>query len=131
MISINQKSIDLILQVEEYTSLNIITDNLSLDINNILLICPNQFLQRFIGGYYEGIKDELLEKIELDLIGQRSGYLRIEIMFKGKLFNFHIILLKSEVKVISHPFKGDIEYNVGHRIITNEDISNRKWFTCS
>jgi hypothetical protein len=114
MIRINNSTIDLIIQVEEHTAIKKIFDRLTLDINDVLIICPELFFQRFIQSNHEEIPVSTIDSIEhmtsLD-------YIRFNMRYKGKEFNFHFIFYSTETKVVNNPFKGEQEFKVGFKVI--------------
>ena len=116
MLKINKTDIDLVLTLEEHSSIDKVLDLLSLDIKEILIICPKLFLQRFIGSTYDGISDNHLHAIE-EGMDNESGVSSVKLNYKGKLFTFNFIISQSETKHISHPIKGDEIYKVGFKVI--------------
>lgn len=116
MLKINNQNIDLILQLEEHSNLQKIFDLLSLDIDNILIICPKLFLERFIHFNYEGFTNNTLSFIEYNL-RLNENFISIPITYKRIIYNFHFILTNSETKVINNPFKGEQVFNVGFKEI--------------
>ncbi len=109
---------DTIFQVEEYTPINKVLDRLSLEIDSPMVICPELFLQRFIQYKYNNdeIPESILSAIDHDL-KHTNGYIDIDVMHKGKIFHFHFIILSSEIRVVSNPFKGQQLLNVGFKEI--------------
>lgn len=111
MIKINNENVDLVLQVEEHTSLDKVFEYLSLDINQVLIIAPSTFIQRFTQTIYEELTEANIDNISLDL--EQNGFTCIEFNFKGKEFTFYFIILTSETKTINNPFKGEQIFNIG------------------
>ncbi len=116
MIKINEHKIDIVLQVEEFTSIQKIFDQLTLEVDNVLIICPELFLQRFIQSEFENIDSYVLDNIEKKL-KESNGFISLDFSYKKKLFDFHFIILSSEKKIINHPFKGNETYNIAFKQI--------------
>src|ERR1035437_2419890 len=116
MVKIANKQIDLVLQLEEYSSRDNIFKLLSLDVQEILIICPELTLQRFIQYAHDNISQDNLELLESDLMGNKQ-FTFINITYKGKGFIFHFIILRTKTKIISHPIHGQEEYRVAFNII--------------
>lgn len=116
MINIKDKEIDLILQLEEHSNIDKVFNLLTLYINNILIICPELLLQRFIGYAHENISESDLESLEEDL-NTNNGYSYIGVNFKGKEFCFHFIITSTKTVQIPHPINGIEEYETGFKII--------------
>lgn len=114
MLKINNQNVDLILQLEEHSSIQKIFNLLSLDIDNILIICPKLFLERFIHFNYETFTNDSLSFIEYSLISNKD-FISIPVTYKRIIYNFHFILTNSETKIISNPFKGEQVFNVGFK----------------
>lgn len=111
MIKINNQNIDLIIQVEEYTNIQKIFDELTLNTDEILIICPELFVQRFVQFVYGDLDESNVFMIEKQL--KENHFVSFVLYHKRKNFTFHFILLKSEQQMISHPIKGETLYNVG------------------
>lgn len=116
MLKIKDKQIDLILQLEDHSNIDKIFNSLTLDISDILLICPELFLQRFIGYAHENISESDLESLEEDL-STNNGYSYIDVDFKGKNFCFHFIITSTEITKIPHPIKGLENYQTCFKVI--------------
>jgi hypothetical protein len=116
MLKIKNNNIDLILQAEEHTNIQKILSRLTLENEQILIICPNLFLERFIQFNEDYFTPNMIEEIG-DKIEKSNGFVSIELRYKNKYFTFHFILLSSEKKVISNPFKGEQLYNVAFKEI--------------
>ena len=112
MISIDNKKIDLVFQVEEYASVNDIIKELSLDIDEILIICPKLFIQRFVHAMHDNAPECELEDIESDLNNNVTSTC-FRFKYKGKLFLIHFIITSTETKVINTPLGDKQEYKVG------------------
>jgi hypothetical protein len=117
MLKIRNNNIDLILQTEEHTNIQKILNKLSLDIDNILIICPNLFLERFIQYNEDYFTPNMIEEIGSN-IEKNNGFVSIELSHKKKYFTFHFILIATEKKLINNPFKGEQIFNVGLKEIT-------------
>lgn len=116
MISINNKEIDLIIEVEENTNIKKVLDSLTLDINEVLVICPLLFLQRFIHSIHHSLDSYKIELIS-NALDNNSTYIDLYFIFKNKRFNFHFIVNYSEIKYINNPTKGTEEYKVAFNIV--------------
>lgn len=113
MIKIDNQNIDLVLQVEEYTGISKVLNLLTLDINEVLIICPQLFLERFTQELYEIALDEkCLSWVETKLI-KKENYIDALIHYKRKQFNIHFLITRSEVTVINNPFNGEQIYKIG------------------
>ena len=112
MISIDNKKIDLVFQVEEYASVNDIIKELSLEIDNILVICPELFIQRFVHAMHDNIAVYNLDSLESDL-NSSMKYTGVNILYKGKHFAIDFIILSTETKVINTPLGDKQDYKVG------------------
>lgn len=117
MIKINKDNIDLILQVEEDTSVQKLIDRLTLDIGDVLVICPELFFQRFIQFVSDSLDEIDFDEIEKSL-SKNNGYVYLELSYKRKIFFFHFIVTSSEIKVIDNPFKGEQVFKIGIKEIT-------------
>lgn len=116
MISINKENLDLILQVEDYTNIKKVFESITLDIDNILIICTELFIQRFIQTIHEDMDEHIIDSIAKEL-EDNNGYVEIFYCYKRKQFNFHFIVLTTESKTINNPFHGDQEINIGFKQI--------------
>jgi len=116
MIKINDNIQDLVLQVEEYTSVSKVFNLLTLDTKHILIICPRLFIQRFIQKMYDSISKSELDELEDDL-SNNNNYTGFDLLYKGKWFCFSFIITSTELKTINHPINGSEEYKVGFREI--------------
>lgn len=114
MISIDRSNIDLIVQIEDDVNPNKLLNRLTLEIDNILIICTDTFFSRFLQLLYEedSLHDSILHSIEESLKVGKST-IKLGIAYKGKIFNFIFIILISEVKSINHPIKGLESFKVG------------------
>lgn len=116
MIKINDQSIDLVVQTEEHTPLHKILDKLSLDIDNILVICPELFFQLFIHLIHDDIDEETICSAE-EKITSKDSLIHLMYNYKGKSFRFYFIVTTSETKSIRHPFYGEQEFKTGFKTI--------------
>ena len=116
MIKVNNNNIDIILQVEEHTSIQKIFDVLTLDINEILIICPELFIQRFIQNTCDEIDEFVVHNINKNL-EENNGYTEMTYFYKNKGFHFNFIVLSSEEHVINTPFKSNQKFNIGFKEI--------------
>lgn len=113
MIKLNNSTIDLILQVEEHTSVQKVFNSLSLFVDEVLIICPILFLQRFIQANHEVIPDHFIDRL-----GEMTpDYMSLIMEYKGKEFKFNFVITTSETKVVNHPFKGSQEFKVAFKKI--------------
>lgn len=110
MIEINKEKIDLVLYCEEYTNIQKIIDCLTLDIHEIMVICPQLFLERFIQANHEDFGLVEISKIEESII---NNYINTSFIYKRKVFTLHFILIHRNQEVINHPFDGDKIINTG------------------
>jgi hypothetical protein len=117
MISINGRKIDLVFQVEEYSSITDIIKELTLDIDDILIICPELFIQRFIHSMHDNISEAELEGLEDDLNNnvRSTGF---DMLYKGKYFIIHFIITTTDLKFVETPFGDKKEYKVAFNKIT-------------
>lgn len=115
MISINNKKIDLLFQVEKDVPLNKILNGFSLDSNRIAVVCPSIFFSNVIGDLYDFMQDEkTLLQIEKDIKAKKE-FIEFKIKFKNKEFELVFLITPSESKIVNDPFKGDVLFNVGFR----------------
>lgn len=119
MVKINNSTVDIVLQAEEHTNVQKIFDLLTLDVNHIMIISPEMFLQRFIHFNQDEFSTHVIEAIE-EQLKKNNGFVSIDLAFKNKYFHFHFIILSSEIKKINHPFKGDQEFKAGFKQIYTE-----------
>ncbi len=101
---------DLILTCEENSSITDILSKLTLDTNDILIICPLLFLQRWFQNLSHDIDIEWFDKAERNI---ESGFVSLVMMYKNKMFNFSFIIIKQEETIINNPVKGEEVYRVG------------------
>jgi len=116
MLKINNQNIDLIVQCEEYTRIEHIFNLINLDVTEILVVCPELFLQRFIQSNQEEFSIDVLETIEKEL-EINNTFISIDLSYKKKIFHFHFILTGTSKKIINNPFKGEQIFNVGFKKI--------------
>lgn len=116
MIKINNNIQDLVIQVEEYTSISKIFSILSLDVHHVLIICPNLFIQRFVQKVYSNISPVELDELESDLAANKNST-GFDLLYKGKWFCFSFIITSTELKTVNHPINGSEEYKVGFNVI--------------
>ena len=116
MIKVKDHLIDLTIQAEEHTSIKKVLDSLTLDIDNILIVCPELFLQRFIQEMYNESLENWIYSIEQRL-EENNSYTDFIMQYKGKFFHFYFIILSSECKTIVNPFKGSQELRIGFKLI--------------
>ena len=118
MIKIHNNQIDLILQIEDSVAINKVFNKLTLEIDNVLIICTELFFTRLIQHLYEDNKlDEHILHIIEESLKSSKNYIDLSFTYKGKIFNFYFIILSTESKTISNPFKGDQEFKIGFREI--------------
>lgn len=113
MIKINNDNIDLILQVEEDTQINRIIQLLSLDINSILIICPEIFFSKFVQYLYDlGTIDlnSWINEIE-ESLKHNKDYIVLDYTIKGKMFSFHFFITSNKQMIIHHPTENNIIIN--------------------
>lgn len=116
MIKINNSNVDLIVQCEEHTPIKNLFDKLTLDIDEILIICPKLFIERFIHATYDDLDEFTIFALGKEL-EKNGSYISLHLFYKNKRFNFNFIILDSEVKTINNPFKGEQSFNVGFKEI--------------
>ena len=119
MIKINNNIQDLVLQVEEYTSVQKVFNMLTLHMNEVLVVCPELFFQRFV-QYFDSIAvfdtGDSIKHIE-DSLSLNKGYINLEVVYESKPFKFNFIITHTELKTINHPINGNEEYKVALNII--------------
>ncbi len=119
MIKVNNYLIDITIQAEEHTSVKKVLDSLSLDINNVLIVCPLLFLQRFIQEMYHESNENWAYSIEKRLEDNNS-FTDFIMYYKSKPFHFYFIILSSETKSVNNPFKGNEFYKIGFKTIKTD-----------
>lgn len=115
MLNINNKQIDSMFQVEKDVSFNKILNSLTLDDNNILIICSSIFFSSIISDLYNYVSSETLDKIEINIQSQNTIMEDVIIEYKQKEFNLIFLITPSQVKVLDVPFKGTQVYNIGFK----------------
>ncbi len=116
MIRINNKEVDLILQLEEFSKIDDVFSLLSLDIDCILIICPELYFQRFV----QYVHNEHSEYVTFGLerqIENNNSFIKLDIPYKSKTFVFYFIITSTQTTSIPHPIDGIKEYNTGFKII--------------
>lgn len=107
---------DLTIHAEEYAEISKVFKLLNLDIDTVLIICPELFFQRFIQCVHEEYSEYVTLDLERQLESNNSNVV-IDIPFKNKTFKFSFIILHTEIKNIYHPINGSQEYKVGFNVI--------------
>lgn len=110
MITINNKKIDLMFQVEKDTPLNKILNSLTLDINVILIVCPSIFFSNVIGDLYDLMIDQ--DQIHL---AEGSDIVEFKIKYKKKEFDFIFLVTPSDDKILNIPMQGQKIFNIGFK----------------
>lgn len=118
MIKINNSNIDLVIQCEEHAKIQNVFNLLTLDITDVMIICPELFLQRFVQSLYNlsDFENNLIERVE-ESLQLNNGYMNIGYIYKGKEFTFHLIITGTSQVIVNNPFKGDQVMNVGFKKI--------------
>lgn len=114
MIKFNNKKIDLMFQVEQDVSFKKIVNNLTLETDNILVICNSQFFHNIVSDLYDYIDDSAIYQIE-NLFRDGSTNLTIKVNYKNKDFDFVFLITPSESKIIDVPLKGEVKFEVGFK----------------
>lgn len=109
MIHINNKKVDLLLQLEQDVPINRLLDNLSINDNTVMVICPLIFFSNIIGDLY----DYLVDGIDTDIIDK--SYIELKIKYKKKEFDLIFFITPNEIKIINVPFKGEKIFNIGFK----------------
>jgi len=116
MLKINNENMDYIVQVEEDSSINRLFRSLTLEMNDIMIICPELFFQRFIQATHEDISHKVLDSV-IEASAENRNYISLNLKHKRKEFNFHFIILYSDKIKINNPFKGDQILSIGMKEI--------------
>jgi hypothetical protein len=109
MIQINNKKIDLLLQMEQDVPITKLLDSLTINDYTIMVICPMVFFSNVIGDLY----DYLLDGIDTDIM--EKSYVELKIKYKKKEFDLIFFITPNESKIINVPFKGEKIFNVGFK----------------
>lgn len=112
---------DLIFTCQDYSSTNLILNELKLETNSVLIICTEIFFQRFIQHIYDIVdafgnttEKDFFDKLEKDL---ERKYITFGLVYNGKKFNFTFIIMTEEEKIINNPTHGPETYRVGFKEI--------------
>lgn len=114
MIKINNKKIDILFQVEQDVSFKKIVNNLTLETDNILVVCNSQFFHNIVSDLYDYIDDSDIYQIE-NLLHERATNLVVKINYKNKYFDFIFLITPSESKIIDVPLKGEVKFDIGFK----------------
>jgi len=119
MIKVNNQDMDVVLHVEEHTTIKQVFDKLTLEVDGILIICPRLFIERFIHAVYDDLDEFTVFALGKQLESNES-FIKLHLFYKNKGFTFNFILLDSQTKVINNPFKGEQSFNIGFKEIKTE-----------
>ncbi len=107
---------DLIITAEDFCPINNILDKLSLEINNVLVICTEAFFQRWIYSIQEDAGSVELERIN-ELLENDKSFIDTILIYKRKCFDINFIIMKQEEKIINNPIHGEEKYHTGFKVI--------------
>lgn len=112
---INNKKIDSMFQVENNITLNKILNNLTLEDNNILIVCSSLFFSNIMVDLYDYLSVDILGDISNTIESGNTIINDVNITYKQKKFNLIFLITPSETKVLDVPFKGNKIFNIGFK----------------